>query len=586
MPKKRHNNAFAKPPSTPHHTLLTRNNGSQNGRFQSASSGGTSVNDLISHLRQTQVSSPSEGNKASRGGSGSASRFVAPRSVHPSLRNVLELPETPPPGSRPGARRIGVGGGLAGRRLRRTAGPPPPESWLDNNSNNENDPEADMEFGQGDGAAAMPERRIIYRLDRLPGATFPSEKSLLHLALKAMAQRWGWHVAYDGQFLALLPSHIKILLLSYIAGCAKDQSLGGVMRGLKPLFGVDAASEESEVETPHAEDVTRLDLGNALGQWISFKQLSNELFQAKKPTSRKFKEAVPSSWEDEIDEDDAVATTAGDSILPSLDHRSHFQSLHYLSLAHPNPATANWKSLLTLLSRLSTLTHLSLAHWPVPTFTPNAVNARIRHPQNRSLTFHYGGTDTYSAMENNWAETAGILRKLSHVTYCLKWLDLEGCGEWYPALCWNGTGPDGEEYKPGTTGPEWNRSWRDIEYVRLGVGWVVNFDDFEMPENVKNPSSMQQQSSSPSPSRSLAASIHATPQPPPSLSRIRGIDPVQDYTNGNDNASWDVEIERIKYRRSKEMQRYREIVDSSRAVQEHVRLIRREGKGKWIHFDL
>lgn len=580
MPKKRHNNAFAKPSSTPHHTLLTRNNGSQNDRFQPASSGGTSVNDMISHLRLTQVSSPSSVDEASRVGHGSPSRFVAPRSVHPSLRNLLELPETPPPRSRPGVRRIGVGG-LAGRRLRRTPGPPPPESWLNNDGNNEYDPEADMGFDQGDGAAAMPERRVIYRLDRLPGATFPLENSLLHMALKEMAQQWTWHVAYDGQFLALLPSHIKVLLLSYIAVCANDQSLRGVMRGLKPLFGADAISE-SEIETSHSEGITRLDLGNALGQWISFKQLRNELFQSQKPASRKLKEAVPSSWDEEFDEDDAATTAASDSIPRSLDQGSRFQSLRYLSLAHPNPAAADWKSLLSLLSRLSILTHLSLAHWPVPTFTPNAVNASIRHPQNRSLTFSYGGTDTYSAMENNWAETASILRKLSHTTYCLKWLDLEGCGEWYPALCWNGTGPDGEEYKRGTTGPEWNRSWRDVEYVRLGAGWVVNFDESEILASVKSSASMQQQSSSPS--RSLAASIHAPPQPPPSLSQIRGIDTVHDAVN--DNASWDVEVERVKYRRSKEMQRYREITGSSRVVQEHVRLIRREGKGKWIHFDL
>ena len=439
-----------------------------------------------------------------------------------------------------------------------------------------------MGFGQRDGAAAMPERRVIYRLNRLPGAVFPPENSLLHMALKAMAQRWTWHVAYDGPFLAMLPSHIKVLLLSYIAGCAKDQSLGSVMHGLKPVFGADATSEESEIETSHSEDITRLDLGNALGQWISFRQLSNELFQAQKPASHKLREAVPSSWEDEFDEDDAATTAASDSVPQTLDHGSRFQSLQYLSLAHPNLAAANWRSLLTFLSQLSTLTHLSLAHWPVPTFTPNAVNARIRHPQNRSLTFSYGGTDTYSAMENNWAETAGILRKLSQVTYCLKWLDLEGCGEWYPALCWNGTRPDGEEYKPGTTGPEWNRSWRDIEYVRLGVGWVVNFDESERLESVKSSFSMQQQS--PSPSRSLAASIHATPQPPPSLSRTRGIDTVHDAAS--DNVSWDVEVERVKYRRSKEMQRYSEIAGLSRAVQEHVHLIRREGKGKWIHFDL
>lgn len=581
MPKKRHNTTFAKPANTPHHTLLTRNNGSQNDRFGSASSSQQSVNDLISHLRRTQVGSPSSPDEG-----GNPSRYVAPRSVHPSLRNLFELPETPPPRPRPDARRTGVGG-LAGRRLRRTPGPPPPESWL-NNNNNDDDTENDMELGlggEGDAAVAF-ERRVIYRLDRLPGATFPPENGLLHMALKAMAQHWTWHVAYDGQFLALLPSHIKVLLLSYVSVYAKDQPLRGVMRGLRPLFGDDTTSEENEIDSFHSDSITRLDLGNALGRWIGFKQLSNELFPSQKPVSHQLKEAVPLSWEDEYDEDDTAATAGRDLLPPSLDHRLlDFQSLRYLSLAYPHPAAANWKSLLNFLSHLSTLTHLSLAHWPVPTSTPNAINARIRHPQNRSLTFSYGGTDTYAAMENNWAEAASILRKLSQVTYCLKWLDIEGCGEWFPALCWNGTGPDGEEYKPGTMGPEWNRSWRDVEYVRLGAGWVLDSDE----SSVKSPVSSlrQQQQQSPSPLRSLAASIHAPPQPPPSLSRIRGIDLDRDRDNtDDDNASWDVEIERVKYRRAKEMQRYCEIMDASRAVKEHVWSIRRGRKGKWIHFDL
>lgn len=445
-----------------------------------------------------------------------------------------------------------------------------------------------MEFGLGgesDAAVAF-ERRVIHRLDRLPGATFPPENGLLHMTLKAMAQHWTWHVAYDGQFLALLPSHIKVLLLSYVSVYAKDQPLRGVMHGLRPLFGDDATSEENEIDSFHSDSITRLDLGNALGRWIGFKQLSNELFPSQKPVSHKLKEAVPSSWEDEYNEDDTATTAGRDPLPPSLDHRPlDFQSLRYLSLAYPHPAAANWKSLLNFLSHLSTLTHLSLAHWPVPTFTPNAINARIRHPQNRSLTFSYGGTDTYAAMENNWAEAASVLRRLSQVTYCLKWLDIEGCGEWFRALCWNGTGPDGEEYKLGTMGPEWNRSWRDVEYVRLGAGWVLDSDEL----GVKSPVSSlrQQQQQSPSPLRSLATSIHAPPQPPPSLSRIRGIDLDRGGDNtDDDNASWDVEIERVKYRRAKEMQRYCEIMDASRAVKEHVWSIRYGGKGKWIHFDL
>lgn len=585
MPKKRHNPTFAKPVSTPHHTLLTSGPRSQNDRFSPTSSSSTSttqasVNDLIHHLRRTQVSSSSDDRTAN------PSQFIAPRSVHPSLRNLLELPETPPPRPRPDARRNGVG-----RRVRRTPGPAPPESWLLGNNDLSSEQAEDLD------TAAAETERVIYRLERLPGTTFPPKNGLLHMALKAMTQHWTWHVAYDGQFLAMLPSHIKVLLLSYIAVYARDQPLRGLVRGLKPLF---AASDdgESEVDSYHISDsdgIARLDLGGALGRWIGFKELNGELFLSQKPglvaEQRKSKEAVPSSWEDEYDEDDTGGSKAS-SIPKSLDHSLRFENLRFLSLAHPHPAAANWKSLLKLLSRLSILTHLSLAHWPVPTLTPNAINARIRHPTNRSLTFSYGGTDTYSAMENNWAEAAGILRKLSHATYCLKWLDLEGCGDWISALNWNGIGPDGEEYSPGSTGPEWNRSWRDVEFVRLGPGWLPHIDDSEMLGFYKSddrpPARQEQQQQQAPPSRSLAASIHA---PPAALSRARGIEngntSIEDSDGGeisSDNTSWHVEIERIKYRRSKELERYREIMRAARAVQRRVLQIRREARGKWVHF--
>lgn len=569
MPKKRHNPIFSKPVDTPHHTLL-RN--TQNDRFRSSpgssSSAQPSVNDLIHHLRRTQVSGSDDRNSG-------PSRFIAPRSVHPSLRNLLELPETPPPRPRPNARRTGVG------RSRRTPGPPPPESWLLGNSQDTNN-----DSGQGEDVdtAAAETERVIYRLERLPGTTFPPRNGLLHMTLKAMAQHWAWHVAYDGQFLAMLPSHVKVLLLSYIGVYGRDQPLRGLVRGLKPLIAVDESDED--FQGSELDSITRLDLGGALGRWMGFKELNNELFLSQKPGTvdipRKSKETVPSSWEEEYDEEDAKAS----SIPKSLEHGCRFENLRFLSLAHPHPAVANWKSLLKLLSRLSILTHLSLAHWPVPTLTPNAINARIRHPTHRSLTFSYGGTDTYSAMENNWAEAAGILRKLSHDTYCLKWLDLEGCGDWIPALSWTGHGPDGEVYR---TGPEWNGSWRDIEWIRLGPGWLPHIDDAEVlglhTRDAGKPAATtaaRPQQQQPSPLRSLAASIHAPPSPPLSLSRIRGIE-TDDDDNGSDT-SWDVEVERVKYRRAKELERYRQTMRAARTVQQHVLQLRREGRGKWVHF--
>lgn len=566
MPKKRHNAA---------HTLLSSGpRNTNNGRFHSspASSSQPSVNDLIHHLRRTQVS-PEDSR------TGSPSQFVAPRSVHPSLRNVLELPETPPPRPRPNVRRTGVGG-----RVRRTPGPPPPQSWL---LGNNHDDESEDAAGEDLDTSAETER-VIYRLNRLPGTTFPLEDGLLHMALKAMAQHWTWHVAYDGQFLAMLPSHIKVLLLSYVAVYARDQPLRGLVRGLKPLF--DDNDGEGEIETSDSDSVARLDLGGALGRWIGFKELTNELFLSQRPNSvaveRESKKTVPSSWEDEYEEEQSGDAKAS-SIPKSLEHGLRFEKLRFLSLAHPHPAAANWKSLLKLLSRLSILTHLSLAHWPAPTFTSNATNAHIRHPTHRSLVFSYGGTDSYSAMANNWAEAAGILRKLSHATYCLKWLDLEGCGNWIPALSWNGAGPDGEAYRPGTTGAEWNRAWRDVEYVRLGPGWLPHVDGLELlgfhvqsHGGSGKPLSSPRQQQQPSPFRSLASSIHAPPQ---ALSRIRGIE-GDDNSSDSDNPPWDVELERIKYRRAKELQRYRETMRACLEAQQYVRWIRRDGRGKWMHF--
>jgi len=569
MPKKRHNPIFTKPVDTPHHTLISSPRSSQNDRSRlSSSSAQPSVNDLIHHLRRTQVSS--SGDRSSN-----PSGVVAPRSVHPSLRNLLELPETPPPRPRPNARRVGVG------RLRRVPGPPPPESWLlGNNQDTSNELERD------DADTAAETERIIYRLERLPGTTFPPKNGLLHMSLKAMAQHWAWHVAYDGQFLAMLPTHVKVLLLSYIAVYGRDQPLRGLVHGFKPLVVVDESDED--YQGAELDNISRLDIGGALGRWMWLKELNNELFLSQRPGAVdlqcKSKDVVPASWEEEY-EDEAS------SIPKTLDQGCRFENLRFLSLAHPHPSAANWKLLLKLLSRLSILTHLSLAHWPVPTLTPNAINSRVRHQTHRSLTFSYGGTDTYSAMENNWAEAAGILRKLSHATYCLKWLDLEGCGDWIPALSWTGHGPDGEVYR---TGPEWNGAWREIEWIRLGPGWLPHIDNAEIiglhtldagrPSSTTTTMTRLQQQYQPPAFRSLASSIHAPPTPPPFLSRIRGIGTGNDDDDSGNDTSWDVEIERVKYRRAKELERYRETMRTAKMVQQQVQQLRREGRGKWLYF--
>ncbi|KAJ5083925.1 hypothetical protein NUU61_008504 [Penicillium alfredii] len=571
MPKKHHKPYFTKPVIPAHHTLAS-NGPHQNDRSRgsAATAADLSVNDLISHLRRTQVASFS-----SEDGPSSASRpFVSPRSVHPSLRNLLELPETPSPRPRPDARR-----GVVGRRpLRRAPGPPPPESWLSGNVDG-SEPRDEDQLAADDGDFD----RVIYRLERLPGAMFPGKRGLVHTVLKSMALNWTWHLEYDGPFLSQLPSHLKVLMLSYVAVYARGQPLKGRTRGLKPLYLTESDYIQiAEPELAPQEDggadadttISRLDLSGALGYWMTFKQLTSELVVSSKAapvTSHRAPEkSIPASWDEEVESDErGDASTQhhvpSPAIPKAISQGLRFNNLRFLSFAHPHPAAASWNSLLQLISRLSTITHLSLAHWPTPTRTPNAANARIRHPVHRSLTFSYSGTDNYAALDNNWAEAAGLLRQLSRSTYCLKWLDLEGCADWLPALSWTGTDPDGQPYRPGTSGPEWNGSWRDVEWVGLGPGWVPDLED-ESESHADQGTSWQD--AAVSPSRSLASSVHSP------------------FQNPDSDLSWDVEKERIKYRRAKELEAYRVSVHTAVDVHRQILGIRREDRGKWVHFSL
>ncbi|CDM34377.1 hypothetical protein DTO013E5_4895 [Penicillium roqueforti] len=466
MPKK-HQRFHAKPANLAHHSLALSGSRHDGGSGVQGSASATSVNDLISHLRRTQTPSASSDDPPS---SQRARRsFVAPRSVHPSLRDVLELPATAPPRPRPGPRRTVFGV----RPTRPTVGPPPPASWLAGNTNPAGD--------QGS-HHRMPEssEEEIHRLARLPGPLFPDHRSLVHLVLKTMALNWCWHLEYDGPFLAHLPNHIKELLLSYVAVYARGPPLRGYMKGLKPLFLTRHDQDQIGKEVPGFNEsgaidgdfkIVRLDLGNALGNWITLKQLTNEVTISQAPvvgvSGHETEEIIPASWDEDVyngREEAMVDRLSTPSIPKAISQTLRFPQLRALSLAHPTPSAASWTALLNLLAHLPTLTHLSLAHWPIPCRNPSAATTRIRSSVARFLA--------PDALDNNWAEAASILRQLSRSTYCLKWLDLEGCGEWLPALKWVGKDPDGVPQSPDTVGPEWNRSWRDVEWLGIGPGFL------------------------------------------------------------------------------------------------------------------
>ncbi|KAJ5679273.1 hypothetical protein N7462_007517 [Penicillium macrosclerotiorum] len=567
MPKKQKRSFVYKPSSSSHPSLncTPRDNGQLRRPTGSTLSDAPSVNDLIGHLRRTQVPALSDS------GPESPSRaFASHRSVHPSLHSFASAsPSNSPYRDR-------------GRPLRLAPGPLPPQSWLTDGGS---DPYQSSENPER--AASELERVHIFRIDRLPGAVFPAETSLLHGLLKTMALNWAWHLDYDGIFVAQLPTHLKELLLSYVALYAvgeRNQPLKGRMKGLKPLFLTASDHEEAtqdEIEADKKADaaIFRLDLSYALGYWMTFKQLSKELFLSPRPVTRtlsgEFDECIPTSWDDVQDDehmgakmnegkDSSMAISAATNVIPkSLSQGLRFSNLRYLSLGHPVPAAASWNSLLHLLSRLSIITHLSLAHWPAPTRTPNNPKLRIRPPGHRGPALVHGGTDMYSGIENNWAEAAGILRQLSRYTYCLKWLDFEGCTEWLPALVWTGTDPDGRPSRPGSSGPEWNGSWRDVEWIGMGPGFELppEIDSIDVSANI--------------PDSSLAASIHAPVGAFESLNLHRDIP-------AHDDLPWDVEQERFLKRRGKERAAWKEACGKAYDVQNQIQIIRRLEKGKWL----
>lgn len=548
MTKKNRKPVFAKPTNSAHHSLAS----SRPSNGDPASGATSSVNDLITRLRRSGGSSaaPDEGR--------ASSVTVTPRTVHPSIRNLLEIPETPPPRPRTNVRRIG------GARIRRPPGPAAPTSWSTSN--------LDAPRTQRTGPRYIVDSSSIRRLERLPGVRFPARDSLQHAVLKSMAIRWQWHVEYDGEFLSELPTRLKVLLLSYISTYSNGDLTDTGMQGFRYLFVGEPEHESTGSRDP---DSDRLDLGNAIGHWISLKQLRTGLTPVENTeasTGTGEDTTLPTSW-DEAESSNLPLTTAPSPIL-------RFHDLKYLSLAHPNPSSANWASLLNLLPNISTLTHLSLAHWPVPTLTPNSINARIKHPDHKSLSFSYGGTDTYSASENNWAEASGVLKRLSWATYCLKWLDLEGCGAWYSALSWAGENDDNDNaVEDGSNqrvapGPDWNGTWRGIEWVGLGPGWIPRALECSRDGKSGDSGGDERQPATSRPSfSSLASSIHA----PPDIHNLALTDEPYD---------WDVEVERENYRSSKELEAYNEVLGRAKKVKNWVQGLRREKRGKWIKFSI
>jgi hypothetical protein len=462
-------------------------------------------------------------------------------SIHPSLRNILDMPEPAPPRPRPGIRTQNHGP----TRVRRIPGPPPPKSWL----------LAHSRYASVHAADRAPSERIQHQSIRLPDAFLVRDRSLQHALLKSLALNWSWHAENDHLYLTQIPTRLRETLLSYIALFgADDADLRNPLRVLFPLTGDIGSMVQDD-----SEEVKRLDLTNALGRWLSMKALRRNLLitafhtgqtssvYITSPTVASSEETapqgVPDSWEDESEsqhdhhldlpniDPERERIPFADSRDPDADegdnlslmgyastHRYHpssnaplqasgepplsaktdvllkpivtprFPNLRHLSLALDptvNTSTVSWASLLSVAVHLPTLESLSLAYWPLPTYTPKAAStfATISdNVLNRSVA--YGGTNMYSAIDNDWRESAGVLRSLSRSLYCLKWLDLTGCLHWLPALAWEDTdtplSSDDDFGTSSATSPSpsiWNGHWRGITWLGLGVGWAPTFEN-------------------------------------------------------------------------------------------------------------
>ncbi|MCJ1422064.1 hypothetical protein MMC32_008433, partial [Xylographa parallela] len=413
MPKKYNRIQYSKPNIPVHPSLSSSTGPSHHGAHTQAPESSKSVNDLIQHLRRSQAPPTIER---------SHSDSNPHPSVHPSLKSILQVPDTPAPRPRPQT--------AVRRRQRGPAGPPPPRSWLVDSIH------APRSLRDGS-ASADAAHHVARRLDRLPGIYLPDEHTLMDQTLKSMAKHWTWHLQYDQYYLATLPELLKQALLAYIAVYSPHPP---TRSALELLFLDETALDDAT----GSEAITHLDLSGA----AILKDLSR-IFEKPAPAPTAAEEdrpSIPDTW-------DAPSPT------PFSAPTTRFPALTHLSLAHP--PSPSWRALLSALPHLRSLTHLSLAHWPAPSLTPNAKTATLASPTGN---VQYGASDMYSASDGNWSEAAGLLRRLGRGTLCLKWLDLDGCAAWIPALRWT----DGD----GAGGVDWTGAWRGVETVRCAQGWV------------------------------------------------------------------------------------------------------------------
>ncbi|KAK3676990.1 hypothetical protein LTR78_003195 [Recurvomyces mirabilis] len=407
-----------------------------------------SVNERLSELRMTETP---EGLQKKR----DLAEAVNFKSVPPELRGLLGISESAPPRPKIGFRL---------RERMRTPGPPPPQSWLGYRPPGIINRRA-SKAGGGRAEAKyvrLDRPKAILRFQRMVDGQQINEKTeprgLVHLTMKRLAEQWDLFDEEDYPALVEIPLRLRLRLLSYIG------SYG-------PL--IDAATLQAL--TQGSKELTYLDLASIAGHGtLTMKRLAR-MFESSSPTTVDgISGNLAEAWDDESLDLSGLHLTV-----------SAFTNLTHLSLSNP-PSTASWRDLLALSKHVSQLTHVSLAYWPRPSLTPNLATATIASPHNRDIAA--GGSSIYSELDQDYAEPAALLRRLSHNLLCLQWLDLEGCAEWSPALGTLATverPASSRSWRTRTERPitddggsltTFVTSWKNLSYVNLAQGWMPTLD--------------------------------------------------------------------------------------------------------------
>ncbi|CAN8102889.1 unnamed protein product [Discula destructiva] len=422
MPKKRYQTRYSKPQSTAPASLSSSSaahNGTHNDDHERLS-----VNSLLASLRRPRLNGDTP--------TPSVADIAAP-SVPPQIREILRLPE---PGPAPPPRRRARFGprlvGTDGRRL--PPGPPPPRSWL---STSRHDPRLDF----SDSTVDDFERRLI------PGLYRPGYGSLVDIVLRKMTLDWDFQRCYNVYYLCSLPDHTRMALISNLATIYEaGLSLSDLKMILLPQRSPDGDEDLGLQEdlSSFNEGVTHLDLSTSIGRSLKLRELSQFLFSSDSARN----DLPPESWD--TDEGSYVPRP----LLPNLSHLS-------LAADPEDNALCSWRQLLSIATHLPTLTHLSLAFWPVPCLTPNLTFTKVA--ASNGQTFQAGGTTAYShTLDNEWSEQILILRKLSQSLYGLEYLDLTGCNAWFQALT---ASADGDKV-------DWVGDWGKITHLIMTTGYA------------------------------------------------------------------------------------------------------------------